>query len=132
MKKKFPLYIFIVFVLDILFSLPCDKNLACDGPSATYLSYPSLWVLLLIPLSFLALTLNDQKHKFWLKFTGIFFAISMLIVFLMPEYGTGIVSIDRELANWFFVGLYFFVSIIYFIVQFVKNKLYTVMERYTV
>jgi len=122
MKKKFPLYVLIVFVVDILLSLPCHGNLVCTGPATTYFSYPSLWVLLLIPLSLFALTLNDLKHKFWLKFTGVFFAVSMFFVFLMPEYGTGIVSIDRELTNWFFVGLYSFVSIIYFIVQFFKNR----------
>lgn len=122
MKKKFPLYVLAIFVLDILLSLPCHGNLICTGPAANYLEYPFLWVLILIPLSLFALTLNDQKHKFWLKFTGIFFIISMVIVFLTPEYGTGIVSIDRELINWFLAGLYSFISIIYFIVQFFKSK----------
>ena len=84
--------------------------------------YPFVWSLVFLPSSLLALTLTDQKHKFWLKFSGIFFIVSMFIVFLMPEYGTGIVSIDRELTNWFFLGLYSFISLIYFIVQFFKNR----------
>ena|SRR3989344_897991 len=122
MKKKFPVCVLIVFVLYIILSLPCHGNLVCTGPATTYLEYSLLWILILIPLSLLALTLNDQKHKFWLKFTGIFFAVSMFIVFLMPEYDTGIVSVDRELTNWFFVGLYSFISVVYFIVQFFKNR----------
>lgn len=122
MKKKFTCYVVGFFVIDILLSLPCDKNLACDGPSAIYFQYPSLWVLILVPLSLLAIALNDQKYKFWLKFTGIFFATSMIVVFLMPEYDSAIVSVDRELTNWFFLGLYSFISIVYFIVQFFKNK----------
>ena len=123
MKKKFPLFILALFILDILLSLPCDKNLVCDGFSATYFPYPSLWILVLVPLSLISLTLNEQKHKFWLKFTGIFFVIAMFFVFLMPETTRGIMlNPDRESANWFFAGLYVFVSIIYFVIQFFKNR----------
>ncbi len=122
MKKKFIFLPIILLVLVFVFSLPCDKYLTCEGRAMDILQYPGLWFLILIPLSLLALTLTDEKHKFWLKFTGIFFAISMVIVFLLPEYDSAIVSVDRELGNWFFVGLYSFISIIYFIIQFVKNK----------
>lgn len=122
MKKKSIFFILGVFALDVLLSLPCDKNLACDGPSSVFFQYPRLWVLLLIPLSLFALILGDQKHRFWMKFTGVFFVISMLFVYIMPEYDPGIVSLDRELTNWFFVGLYSVVSIIYFMVQFMKNR----------
>ena len=102
--------------------MPCDEQLSCNGPLSNYVGYPLLWFLVFIPLTLLALTLNDQKHKFWLKFTGIFFALSMFIVFLTPEYDPGIVSVDRELINWFFVGLYSLISITYFVVQFFKNR----------
>lgn len=121
MKKKFIFIALLLFILSfILTSAYADKLLGYNV--VDNISYVFLWTIILTPLSVFALTLNDQKHKFWLKFTGIFFTISMFIVFLMPEYGTGIVSIDRELTNWFFVGLYSFISIIYFIVQFTKRK----------
>jgi len=84
--------------------------------------YLLLWNLVLIPLSIFALVLNDKKYNFWLKFTGIFFLVSMVIVYMTPEYGSGIVSIDRELTNWFFGGVYSLISIVYFIVQFFKNR----------
>ena len=121
MKKKF----IIIAVLLFLFSFLLTSSYADKLFGYTIvdnIAYIFLWTLVLIPLSLFALTLNDQKHKFWLKFTGIFFAISMFIVFLMPEYGTGIVSVDRELTNWFFVSSYSLISIIYFIVQFLKPK----------
>ena len=121
MKKKF----IIIAVLLFLFSFLLTSSYADKLFGYTIvdnIAYIFLWTLVLIPLSLFALTLNDQKHKFWLKFTGIFFAISMFIVFLMPEYGTGIVSVDRELTNWFFVSSYSLISIIYFIVQFLKTK----------
>lgn len=122
MKKKLIFGNIVLLIILFLFFLPCDNTLYCTGVMAEKLQYPFLWSLLMIPLSLFALVLNDQRHKFWLKFTGIFFLISMVIVYLMPEYDPGIVSIDRELTNWFFAGVYSFISIIYFIVQFVKNK----------
>lgn len=122
MKKKFILVPITLLILVLLLSAPCDKYLSCRGDMMDVLAYPGQWFLALIILSIFALTLSDQKHKFWLKFTGIFFVIGMFFVFAMPEYGTGIVSIDRELTNWFFVGLYSFISVIYFIVQFFKTR----------
>ena len=121
MKKKFAFLAILLFVLSfILTSTYADKLLSYNV--VDNISYVFLWTITLIPLSLFALSLNDQKHKFWLKFTGIFFVVSMFIVFLMPEYDSSIVSVDRELTNWFFVGLYSLISIIYFIVQFIKKQ----------
>lgn len=121
MKKKF-IGIVVLFFL-FLFALTsnyADKLLGYDV--VDNIAYLFFWSIILIPLSLLALILNEQKHKFWLKFTGIFFAISMIIVFLLPEYDRGLVSLDRELANWFFVGLYSLISMVYFITQFIKSR----------
>ena len=124
MKKKF-IGITVLFFL-ILFALTSSYADKLFGYRVVdNIAYIFFWSIILIPLSIFALTLNDQKHTFWLKFSGIYFAISMFIVFLTPEYGSGIVSIDRELTNWFFVGLYSFISIIYFIVAKRTNKVIT-------
>src|SRR3989344_7944689 len=80
MKKKFVILPALLLTLVFILSLPCDKYLTCEGKAMNILQYPGFWFLVLIPLSLLALTLNDQKHKFWLKFTGIFFAVSMFFV----------------------------------------------------
>lgn len=122
MKKKSILLIVLLLVVSFLLFLPCDKDLYCEGMFSKTVQYPFVWFVILVPLSLLALTLNNQKHKFWLKFTGVFFLISIFIIFLQPEYGTGVVSIDRELTNWFFAGLYSFISVVYFIVQFFKTR----------
>lgn len=122
MKKKFILSNILCLGIVFLLSLPCHGNLVCTGEIGEKLQYPGQWFLLLVPLSLFALILKDDKYKFWLKFTGIFFAGSMFLVYLMPEYDPGLVSLDRELTNWFFAGAYSFISVIYFIVQFVKNK----------
>jgi hypothetical protein len=122
MKKKFVLLVIILLIITLGFALPCHGNLICTGPTTDYLQYPFLWFLVFVPLSLLALTLNDQKHRFWVKFTGVFFVISMFIVYIMPEYDPGIVSLDRELTNWLFVGVYSVISLVYFVTQFVKNR----------
>jgi len=122
MKKKFILGSIICFIVLFLTFLPCDHTLYCTGVMAEKFQYLLLWNLVLIPLSIFALVLNDKKYNFWLKFTGIFFLVSMVIVYMTPEYGSGIVSIDRELTNWFFGGVYSLISIVYFIVQFFKNR----------
>jgi magnesium-transporting ATPase (P-type) len=123
MKKKFLILAILLLASVFLVSLPCDKYLSCEGKAMDTLQYPGLWFLIMIPLGLLALTLNDQKHRSWLIFTGCFFVVSIIIVFLMPETAGGIMlNPDRESTNWFFAGLYSFISIIYFIVQFFKNR----------
>ena len=123
MKKKFVFIPILLLILVFVFSLPCDKYLTCEGKLMGVLQYPGMWFLILIPLSLLALILTDQKHKYWLKFTGIFFIVSMFFVLIMPETAGGIMlNPDKESTNWFFVGLYVLISIIYFITQFIKSK----------
>jgi hypothetical protein len=122
MKKKTILLVLLLLLASFLLFLPCDKDLYCRGSLFGIVQYPFIWFFILTPISLVAFTLNDQKYKFWLKFTSMFFVVSMFFVYIMPEYDPAIVSIDRKLTNWFFVGLYSLISIIYFIVQFIKNK----------
>lgn len=123
MKKKFILVPIVLLLMVLLLSTPCDQYLSCRGKMSDILGYPGQWFLVLIPLSFFALTLTDKKHKFWLKFTGIFFAVSMILVFAMPETARGLMlNPDRESTNWFLGGLYSFISVVYFIVQFFKKR----------
>ncbi|MHB1316577.1 MAG: hypothetical protein ACYCZW_01835 [Minisyncoccota bacterium] len=122
MKKKFIVFSVLMFLIGVFITSKTGDNLIGIN-NVDKLYHPFVWSLLLIPLSLLSLTLNEQKHKFWLKFTGIFFLISMIIAYATSERGSsGIFTVDRELTNWFFAGLYGFISIIYFIVQFVKNR----------
>lgn len=122
MKIKSIILLIVLLAISLLLFLPCDKDLYCEGMLSNTIQYPFVWFIVLIPLSLLALVLNNEKHKYWLKFTGIFFVISMVLVYLMPEYDPGIVSMDRELTNWSLAGIYSFVSIIYFIRQFIKSR----------
>ncbi len=123
MKKKFILLTLVLLIGSFSLFLPCDKDLYCHGYFSEVMQYPFVWFLALVPLSLFALTLKDEKYKFWIKFTGISFIIGMFFVLISPETARGIMlNPDKELVNWFFAGLYTFISIIYFIVQFIKNR----------
>ena len=76
--KKTVIFSLLLVVVGFLAMMPCDKQLSCDGTLSDYVGYPLLWFMIFIPMSLFALVLIDQKHEFWLKFTGIFFAISMI------------------------------------------------------
>jgi len=120
MKRKFILFSISMLVIGVFITSETgDKLIGVNLVDRFY--HPFVWSLALIPLSLLSLTLSDKKHKFWLKFTGIFFVVSMVLVFLSPEYDSGIVGFDRELMNWFFAGLYSVVSMVYFIVQYFRK-----------
>ncbi len=121
MKIKFIIFsiVFLIFGLFIT-SDSADRIFGTRLIDEVYHLF--VWSLAFVPLGLISLILKDQNHKFWLKFTGVFFLVSMLIVFMLPEYDRGLVSVDRELANWFFVGLYSFISIIYFFTQFLKKS----------
>ncbi len=122
MKKSVFLGVFTLLIVFIGLSFPCHGKLVCSGPAITYFSYLFLWLLVLLPLSLFSLVLSDKKHKNWLIMTGVFFVVGMFFVFMSPEYDSGIVGVDRELVNWFFAGLYSCVSVIYFIIQFIKAR----------
>lgn len=123
MKKKFVLVPLVALLVVLLLSAPCDKSLTCSGDLMNILAYPGQWFVLLIPLSLFAWVLDNQKYKFWLKFTGIFFLVSMVFVTISPETARGLMlNPDKEIVNWFFLGIYTITSIIYFIVQFVKSR----------
>jgi hypothetical protein len=122
MKKKFILFCILILSIGIFITSKSGDNLlGVDLVDKIY--YPFVWFLALVPLSFLGLLVNDQKYKFWIKFTGISFLVGMFFVLISPETARGIMlNPDKESVNWFFAGLYAFISIIYFIVQFIKNR----------
>lgn len=121
MKKKITISLLAVAL--VLFLLTSNYFEQIFGSKVIdYLVYPFLWSLLIFIVSIFAISLNDQKHKTWLKFTGIFFVVSMFLVFRSPEYDGAIVSFDRESVNWLLASVYSIISIGYFIVQFIKNR----------
>lgn len=86
-----------------------------------FIGYIFLWSLTLFILSLLAFKLDVKKYRIWLIVGVIVSVISILMAYAAGDGNGAIVDIDGELTTWFFVGLYSFISIIYFIVQFLKK-----------
>lgn len=122
MKKKVVLFAILYLILSLVLITDYFNNVFGNDFSKT-ISYPGLWSLSFLPLTLIGFKLNDKKYKFWAGFTVIFFTVSMFIVFSMPETAGGLfLNPDRESTNWFFAGLYSFISLVYFRVQYLKQK----------
>ena len=89
---------------------------------SNFIEYVFLWSSVLFILSLLALKLDVNKYKTWLIVSIVVSVVSIFIAYVIGDGNGAIIDIDVELTTWFFLGPYSFISIIYFIVQFIKNR----------
>src|SRR3989338_3985828 len=127
MKKKTSLVL--LFLLILLFSTLyayTETNLINQGGYnyhvCDFIGYVFLWIFMLFILSLLAFKLDINKYKTWLIISLIISAVSIFFAYAAGDGNGAVVDIDGELTTWFFVGLYSFISVVYFIVQFFKNR----------
>src|SRR3989344_9377488 len=81
-----------------------------------------IWTLCITILNIIAFILNDYKYKLYIIVTGIYSVLSLVIAYNMGDRGSTIPSFDMGILTIFFIGLYSLISIIYFIIQFFKNR----------
>lgn len=93
-----------------------------DYNIAQFIGYIFYWSVALFIVSLFAFMIDDRKYKIWLLISGIYVIISILIAVGVGDGDSSVVSYDGKSFTWFFAGLYSLVCIIYFIVQFLKNK----------
>ncbi len=86
------------------------------------IGYVFYWSAVLFLVSLLASFLEEKKYKIWLYLSVTYIVLSLLVAFNVAGGNGMILSFDGKLLTWFFAGLYTFISIIYFIVQFIKNR----------
>jgi len=122
MKKKTSISLLVLSILIFLglnnYSDSINYNYHIDA----LIGYLFFWIFVLFIFSLFAFILNDKKYKIWLIIGIIISILSILIAYGVGDGNGAIVDIDGELITWFFAGLYSFISIIYFIVQFFKNR----------
>ena len=122
MKKIISLILFLVSIGIFYWYMSYTKQWPFDYHLAQFVEYLLYWSVTLFVISLFALTLNRTKYKIWLLITLIYLLFSVLIAYQVGD-GSGILIVfDGKLLTWIFAGLYSFVSIVYFIVQFFKNK----------
>lgn len=121
MKKIISLVLFLLsfgFLLGYLFY---TKN-SYDYNIAQFIGYLFYWSVAFFVVSLFAFMLDYKKYKIWLRITLIYVFISILIAYKTGSGSQAIVNFDGKLLTWIFVCFYSFISIIYFIVQFIKSR----------
>jgi len=128
MKKKTSLtFLFLSILLFLFIYVYTETNLINQSGYFNYhvsdfIGYMFFWSFTLLILSLLASKLDIYKYRIWLIISVVISIISIFIAYAIGGGNGAIISFDGEMVTWFFVGLYSFVSIIYFIVQFFKNR----------
>jgi hypothetical protein len=93
-----------------------------DYHIAQNMGYVFYWVTALFLLSLLAYGLQYKKYKLWLCISTVYTAASLLVAYKVGDGNGTILDFDGKLLTLIFIGLYSFISIIYFIVQFFKKN----------
>ena len=93
-----------------------------DYHVAQFVGYLLYWSVALFVVSLFAFMLDNKKYKIWLLVTVVYVALSILFSYETGDGNNAIVSFDGKDLTWIFTSLYSLISIIYFIVQFFKNR----------
>jgi len=116
----------IVSLFSLFLSIFIFAWLRYYGESAVYnyhvayvVEYLFYWGVVVFILSLFAFMLNNAKYKVWFFITILFMVISILFTYSVDEND---VLFSGQYVILLLIGLYSFVSIIYFLVQFLKNK----------
>jgi len=120
--KKLISFLFLVLSVGIFWGYSSYVKGSFDYHVAQFIGYLFYWSVALFLVSIFALVLDDKKYKWWLSITGIYVVISIFIAYATGDGNGAIISFDGKDLTLFFAGLYSIISIIYFIVQFFKNR----------
>ncbi len=112
----------LILSLVIFFGLYDYVKVSFSYQMAQNVGYIFYWSAVMFLISLLAIFLEDKKYKAWLYLSGVYMVFSLFIAFKVGDGNGMILSFDGKSLTWFFAGLYSVISIIYFIVQFVKNR----------
>lgn len=96
-------------------------NQEFDYHVAQILWYFCQWSLILFILNLGGFVLSNEKYKKWVLITITYFMISIFLAYKTGDGNGTILSMNGEMMTWFLAGLYSLTSIIYFVVQFLKN-----------
>ncbi len=120
MKKKLSLSLLVSSVVIFLGYTYYIKT-AFDYDTVQFVGYLFYWSVALFVVSLLALGINDKKYKIWLLITCIYVLFSLLLASAAGSGNGGIISFDGKDLTWILEGIYFIISIIYFLVQYFKK-----------
>lgn len=93
-----------------------------DYDTAQIISYLFYWFVTIFLLSLFAIVLKYKEYKFWITTTIIIVLTSFFVAVKAGDGSSAIISFDGKNLTWIFVGIYSFLSLIYFFFQYFKNK----------
>ncbi len=119
---------YLTTVLTIVLPLSLYTYASYYGPQSLsyttteFITYVLIWGIALFFVNLIALLLQIEKYKKWLLFSLGIFLVSVVIACLNMRGSNTILSFNGEIISWILAVLYSFSSIVYFIVQFIKNR----------
>lgn len=119
MKKIYSLSALLVSVILFMWLYYYDKSFSYNYHVANVIEYFFYWSTALFVLSLLAFVLNNTKYKIWFFVTIPCAILSVLIAYDIDGHD---IFFNGEYITFWLISFYSFISIIYFIVQFLKNK----------
>ncbi len=121
MKKIVSLVLLVLSVLIFFIYSNYTKGFF-DYDIAQQIGYFFYWSVDLFILSLIAQVIAVDRYRKWITISLIFSILSIIFAYIMGSGNGSIVSVDGKLTTWFLVGLYSAVSIIYFIIQFFRQR----------
>jgi hypothetical protein len=119
MKKITSLSMLIIFILLFVFLKYYAGLQSYNYHVAYFLEYLFYWSAALFLLSLFAFVLSNIKYKIWFSITILFMVISILFASSISDND---MFFSGQYVILWIISLYSLVSVIYFIVQFFKNK----------
>src|ERR1035437_758562 len=119
MKKITSLSMLIIFILLFVFLKYYAGLQSYNYYVAYFLEYLFYWSAALFLLSLFAFVLSNIKYKIWFSITILFMVISILFASSISDND---MFFSGQYVILWIISLYSLVSVIYFIVQFFKNK----------
>src|SRR3989344_5904650 len=120
MKKKITSFGFLFLSVGIFFLYSFYTKESFNYHIAQFIGYLFYWSVTIFVVSLFAFLINDKIYRSWLLFTVLYVFLSLLIAYGVGDGSSAIVSFDGKDITWFLAGLYSFISIIYFAVQYFK------------
>ncbi|OGI86452.1 hypothetical protein A3A05_02780 [Candidatus Nomurabacteria bacterium RIFCSPLOWO2_01_FULL_41_12] len=120
--KKIITLLLLVLSVGVFLGYSSYTKESFDYNIAQFIGYLFYWCVALFVVSIFALSIDQKKYKKWMLVSGIYVLISILIAYATGDGNGAIISFDGKDLTLFFAGLYSIISIIYFIVQFFKNR----------
>ncbi len=83
------------------------------GSLAHYIGKPFFYLSLsLLLLSLLVLVVRDEVFQTWIKFVYIWIPLSIISIFISPEYGNSLLPIEKDTVSIFFSSLFLVISLL--------------------